>query len=68
MVKNLKGRDHFEGLDMDRKEVTKLLLEKYCGRACMDWSDELRVPLQAYIQKEKYSITNIQLPVAGFIY
>lgn len=45
--KHLEGRDHFEGLDMDRKEVLKLFLEKYCGTACVDWSDELRVPLQA---------------------
>jgi len=36
MVKNLKGRDHSEGLDMDRKEIIKLFLEKYCGRACVD--------------------------------
>jgi hypothetical protein len=34
--KNLKGRDHFESLDMDRKEVIKLFLKKYCGRACVD--------------------------------
>jgi len=34
--KHLEGRDHFEGLDMDRKEVLKLFLEKYCGTACVD--------------------------------
>jgi hypothetical protein len=30
---------------MDRKEIIKLFLEKYCGRACVDWSDELQVLL-----------------------